>query len=77
MERSMIRSRERLEQVLSAGSAIRREFLHDPEPRTIWSVAETGETIRAPAANWFLQNQKLEPLEDGLFPGESQTFVAA
>lgn len=73
----MIRSRDALEAHLKRGGLVRLQYVHEPEPKRLWSVPASGEPIHGSAARWAYDAGKLAPMDDGLFPGEAQTFKAA
>jgi len=73
----MIRSREQLQRHLTGGGLLRCEYIHLPEPKTIWSDPETNQAVHATAAKWFVKNGKLAPEPDGLFPEVAQTYRLA
>lgn len=70
----MIRTQAALKAHLAGGGLITREFRHEPEPKTTWRDPATDQAVHAQAANWALAAGRLEPVDDGLFPGLSQTF---
>lgn len=69
----MIRTKEALEARLRAGSHLRETRIHEPEDKSVWNIAETGEAVHGQAVNLCRAKGILCPLEDGLF-GEAQTF---
>lgn len=54
------------------GGHLRVTRIHMPEEKSVWSVAETGETVHGTAVR--LTRENLKPLSDGLF-GEAQTYA--
>jgi hypothetical protein len=72
----MIRTQDALEARLRSGSRLRETRVHEPEDRSIWCIAETGETVHGQAVNLCRGRGLLRPLADGLF-GEAQTYELA
>ena len=73
----MIRTRDALMKLVEAGGSIRCELLHEPEPKTVWTDAASGEVVHASAVKWALREKRLQPLSDGLFADVAQTYVLA
>lgn len=60
----------------NGGGAIRETRIHEPEEKTIWSKADTGESVHGQAVAQARKRELLKPLNDGLF-GDAQTYVLA
>lgn len=69
----MIRTKEALEARLMGGSHLRETRVHEPEDKSVWCIAETGESVHGQAVNLCRSKGILRPLTDGLF-GEAQTY---
>lgn len=70
----MILTADALERHLRSGGMIRETRLHEPEEKSVWNAADTGEGIHGTALRMVRQRGLLKPLADGLF-GEAQTYA--
>lgn len=69
----MIRTADALEHVMDGGGLLRETLIHDPEEKTIWTHAETGETVHGQAVRLLRSRRPFIGMADGLF-GEHQTY---
>jgi hypothetical protein len=72
----VIRTQQALEARLRDGFHIRETRVHEPEDKSVWCIAETGESVHGQAVNLIRAKDLLAPLCDGLF-GEAQTYGLA
>lgn len=70
----MIRTKDTLIQTLQGGAHVRETRIHEPVDKSVWVIAETGETVSLTALKAV--KGSLSPLTDGLF-GEAQTYAWA
>ena len=69
----MIRTKEALEARLRDGSHLRKTVGCGAQSETVWTIAETDETVHGQAVTMCERKGILRPLMDGLF-GDAQTF---
>lgn len=66
-----------VERRLKEGARIMKTATRDAATGVIWTFADTGKTARADICERLVADGVLAPLNDGLFPGESQTWGLA
>lgn len=69
----MIRTKEALEARLMGGSHLRKTVGCGSQHETVWTIAETDETVHGQAVTMCERKGLLKPLADGLF-GDAQTY---
>jgi len=69
----MIRTKDALISEMDKGRFVRETRLHEPEDKSVWNMADTGEAVHGQAVSLTKIARGFEPLADGLF-GEAQTY---
>lgn len=62
---------------LREGATVMKTVRSDADRGAIWTFTDTGRTARSDICDRLVASGVLQPMNDGLFPGDSQTWGIA